>query len=180
MTTVPARADVPIESTWNHESVFRSFDAWREEYQATVAAVGGIAPFQGTLAQSPERLVEWFDLHAAIARRVWTLYMYPVMWQACDGNNEEIKGMVGQAQGLAGQFSVSSRLCRTRAAGDGRAEASWLARARRAQNVSASHRRSAAQEEARALSRGRSRLGTAKRSVKPHREHPQRRSTTWT
>jgi len=107
MTTVPARADVPIESTWNHESVFPSFDAWREEYQATVAAVGGIAPFQGTLAQSPERLAEWFDSHSAIARRVWTLYMYPVMWQACDGNNEEIKGMVGQAQGLAGQFSAA-------------------------------------------------------------------------
>ena len=33
--------------------------------------------------------------------------MYPVMWQACDGNNEEIKGMVGQAQGLAGQFSAA-------------------------------------------------------------------------
>ena len=30
--------------------------------------------------------------------------MYPVMWQACDGNNEAVKGMVGQAQGLAGQF----------------------------------------------------------------------------
>ena len=33
--------------------------------------------------------------------------MYPVMWQACDGNNEAIKGMVGQAQGLAGQFSAA-------------------------------------------------------------------------
>ena len=107
MTTVPARADVPIESTWNHESVFPSFDAWRDEYQAAIAAVEEIAPFQGTLAQSPARLAEWFDRQAAIARRVWTLYMYPVMWQACDGHNEEIKGMVGQAQGLAGQFTAA-------------------------------------------------------------------------
>ena len=107
MPTVPARADVPIESTWNHESVFPSFDAWREEYQAAVAAMSEIEPYQGTLAQSPQRLAEWFDLHATIARRVWTLFMYPVMWQACDGNNEAIKGMVGQAQGLAGQFSAA-------------------------------------------------------------------------
>ncbi len=107
MPTVPARADVPIESTWNHESVFPSFDAWREEYQAAVAAVSEIEPYQGTLAQSPQRLAEWFDLQQAIARRVWTLFMYPVMWQACDGNNEAIKGMVGQAQGLAGQFSAA-------------------------------------------------------------------------
>ncbi len=107
MPTVPARADVPVESTWNHESVFPSFDAWREEYQAAVAAVSEIEPYQGTLAQSPERLAEWFDVHSALARRVWTLFMYPVMWQACDGNNEEIKGMVGQAQGLAGQFTAA-------------------------------------------------------------------------
>ena len=32
MPTVPERAEVPSESTWNHESVFSSFDAWREEY----------------------------------------------------------------------------------------------------------------------------------------------------
>lgn len=107
MPTVPARAEVPIESTWNHESVFPSFDAWRDEYQDAVAALGDIAPFQGTLAQSPARLAEWFDVQSTLARRVWTLYMYPVMWQACDGNNEAIKGMVGQAQGLAGQFMAA-------------------------------------------------------------------------
>ena len=57
MTSVPARAEVPIESTWNHESVFPSFDAWREEYQATIAAVGDIAAYQDTLSQSPARLM---------------------------------------------------------------------------------------------------------------------------
>jgi len=104
MTAVPAREEVPIESTWNHESVFPSFDDWREEYQTTLAQMPEIDSFKGTLAQSPERLAEWFDFHQSLARRVWTLYMYPVMWQACDGNNEEIKGMVGQAQGLVGEF----------------------------------------------------------------------------
>ena len=108
MTTVPTRSDVPVESTWNHESVFPSFTAWREEYQAASDALGEIAEFKGTLAQSPERLAEWFDLHATLARRVWKLYMYPVMWQACDGENEEIKGMVGQVQGLAGTFISSA------------------------------------------------------------------------
>ncbi len=107
MTTVPTREEVPIESTWNHESVFPSFDAWRAEYQAAMAKVPEIESYKGTLAQGPARLAQWFDFHQAFARRVWTLFMYPVMWQACDGNNEEIKGMVGQAQGLAGQFMAA-------------------------------------------------------------------------
>ena len=104
MTAVPARADVPVESTWNHESVFASFDAWREEYSATTEALADIAQYRGTLSQGADRLVAWCDFYQALARRIWTLYMYPVMWQACDGHNEEIKGMVGQAQGIAGQF----------------------------------------------------------------------------
>ena len=108
MPTVPTRDQVPTESTWNHESVFPSFDAWREEYQAAMAKLPEIDNFKGTLAQSPERLAEWFDFHQALARRVWTLFMYPVMWQACDGNNEANKGMVGQAQGLAGQFMAGA------------------------------------------------------------------------
>ena len=108
MTTVPARADVPLESTWNHERVFPSFAAWRDEYDETSAALADIAEFNGTLSQNPARLAEWFDLYAALARRVWKIYMYPVMWQACDGNNEAIKGMVGQAQGLAGQFMADA------------------------------------------------------------------------
>ncbi len=104
MTTVPARSEVPIEATWNHESVFPSFAAWRAEYQAVVTLIGDIEPFKGSLSESPARLAQWLDFNAALARRVWTLYMYPVMWQACDGKREEIKGMVGQAQGLAGQY----------------------------------------------------------------------------
>ena len=104
MTTVPARADVPTESTWNHESVFPTFEAWRAEYQAAAAALSDIEAFQGSLAQGAQRLAQWLDFQQALARRVWTLYMYTAMWNACDGNNEAIKGMLGQAQGLAGQF----------------------------------------------------------------------------
>ena len=47
MTTVPERSEVPIESTWNHESVFPSFDAWREEYRAVVAALPDIDAYKG-------------------------------------------------------------------------------------------------------------------------------------
>ena len=108
MSTVPTREEVPVESTWNHESVFPSFEAWREEYQAALAAVPEIESYKGTLSQSPEQLAEWFEFHASTFRRIYTLFMYPVMWQACDGNNEEIKGMVGQAQGLVGQFMAGA------------------------------------------------------------------------
>lgn len=128
MTTLPTRDQVPTEATWNHESVFPSFAAWREEYQATMAKLPEIEGYKGTLAQSPERLAEWFDFQQALARRVWMLYMYPVMWSACDGNNEEIKGMVGQAQGLGGQFMAGVAFAEPELlAMDGELLRAWLA-----------------------------------------------------
>ena len=108
MSTVPAREEVAIESTWDHESVFPSFDAWREAYQAAAATVKDIEHYKGTLSDSPARLAEWFEFASRLARRVWKVYMYPALWQACDGNNEAVKGMVGQAQGLAGQYMAAA------------------------------------------------------------------------
>ena len=108
MTSVPSRQEVPIESTWDHESVFPSFEAWREEYQATAAALKDIESYKGTLSDSPARLAEWFEFSSGLARRVWKVYMYPVLWQECDGHHEAIKGMVGQAQGLAGQYMAAA------------------------------------------------------------------------
>ena len=108
MSTVPAREEVAIESTWDHESVFPSFDAWREAYQAAAATVKDIEHYKGTLSDSPARLAEWFGFASSIGRRVWKVYMYPALWQACDGNNETVKGMVGQAQGLAGQYMAAA------------------------------------------------------------------------
>lgn len=108
MSTVPTRQDVPIESTWDHESVFPSFEAWREEYQATAAALNGIEAYKGTLSDNAARLAEWFEFSSGLARRVWKVYMYPALWQECDGHHEAIKGMVGQAQGLVGQYMAAA------------------------------------------------------------------------
>ena len=108
MSTVPTRQDVPIESTWDHESVFPSFEAWREEHQATAAALKDIESYKGTLSDSAARLAEWFEFSSGLARRVWKVYMYPALWQECDGHHEAIKGMVGQAQGLVGQYMAAA------------------------------------------------------------------------
>ena len=108
MTSVPSRQEVPVESTWDHESVFPSFDAWREEYQAAIAALKDIESYKDTLSMGPARLAEWFEFSSSLARRVWKVYMYPALWQECDGNHEAIKGMVGQAQGLVGQYMAAA------------------------------------------------------------------------
>ncbi len=104
MSTIPARQEIPIEQTWDHKSVFESFDTWREEYNAVSAKLEEIDSYKGTLSQNPEQLLAWFNFYSTLARRVFTVYMYPALWIECDNNNEDIKGMAGQAQGLIGKF----------------------------------------------------------------------------
>jgi oligoendopeptidase F len=103
MSTVPERQDIPVNQTWDHESVFPSFEAWQEEYQAVSETLSQIDAYKGTLSQSPQQLLSWFEFNATMTRRIWKVFMYPSMWIECDGNNESIKGMAGQAQGLVGQ-----------------------------------------------------------------------------
>lgn len=104
MTHVPTRQEIPVEQTWNDQSVFESFDAWQAEYDAVGEKLGEIDGYKGTLSQSPQRLAQWLDTYATLFRRVTRLYMYPTLWLECDNTNEKIKGMAGQAQGLFGQF----------------------------------------------------------------------------
>ena len=107
MSAVPARSEVATDSTWNHESVFATFDAWRAEYRSVAAAISQLDRFRGTLGDSPSQLAAWFAAWSDVSRRVWKVYAYPMMWQACDGNYEEIKGMLGQAQGMYGQYMAA-------------------------------------------------------------------------
>ena len=99
----PDRKDVPIEQTWDDKSVFADFDAWRAEYNAVNAELDKLDGFRGTLSDSPERLVEWFEFFSTVARRGFKVFMYPSLWIECDGTNEEIMGMAGQAQGMLGK-----------------------------------------------------------------------------
>lgn len=111
-TSVPERRDIPKEQTWNSESVFETFDAWRTEYQAVLAELPKIEPYNGEISKSPEKLAEWMTFSSQLAQRVNKLYFYPNMWLSCDSDNEEVKGLSGQAMSLAGQFAAKSAFFR--------------------------------------------------------------------
>ncbi len=105
-TAPPDRKDIPIEQTWDDKSVFADFDAWRAEYDAISTELDKINAFKGTLSNGPERLKEWFDFYSTMMRRTLKVAMYPSLWIECDGTNETIMGMAGQAHGLVGQVSA--------------------------------------------------------------------------
>ena len=67
---IPARSEVPEESTWNLRDVFESDEAWRAEYEAFKAVPEQIEAFRGRLGESAETLLEWFRLNDALSVRL--------------------------------------------------------------------------------------------------------------
>ena len=108
MTEVPARQDVPQQDKWNAESVFADHAEWQAEYSATMDSIPKLEQFKGTLGDSPDTLVDWFETSSAIRRRVMKLYFYAMMESQCDSLNTKIKGLVGQSQGLFGKFAQAT------------------------------------------------------------------------
>jgi len=107
-TKIADRKDIAKEQTWNAESVFESFDAWRTEYKAVLAMLPDVDAYSGRLSSSPDTLAEWIDFSSGISRRIQKLYFYPNMWLSCDSGNEEVKGLLGQASSLYGQYAAKS------------------------------------------------------------------------
>lgn len=107
MTTLK-RAEVPKEQTWNRESVFASWDEYQAEYDAIAAKIPALAEYNGRLSESPDTLVEYFDLFYPLRRRIGRLSVFIGLATAVDTSDTVAKSQAGQLQTLSGQMATSS------------------------------------------------------------------------
>jgi oligoendopeptidase F len=102
-TTVPLRKEIPVEHTWNRESVFATPADWEKERNAVLALLPQLSAFQGRLAEGAPTLLKAALLREEILRRAAVVLMYAQMHQAVDSADQEAAAMVGQAQNMIGQ-----------------------------------------------------------------------------
>jgi oligoendopeptidase F len=105
---VPPRSEIPSEHKWNAESVFPSREAWAEELKTVTEQVPSLASFQGKLSESASKLADWFEASEKIFRRVFTLFIYARMHQACETTDQGAISMVGQGGSLFSQYSATT------------------------------------------------------------------------
>lgn len=106
--TILKRADVPKEQTWNRESVFATWDEFQAEYDSIAEKVPELTQFKGQLAESPEKLLEYFDLSFSLRRRLGRLYNYVGLATAVDTSDDIAKSQSGQVMSLFGQMAALS------------------------------------------------------------------------
>ncbi|HRJ41388.1 MAG: oligoendopeptidase F [Caldilineaceae bacterium] len=110
MTQQPTllRKDAPLESTWDVDSVFPSWDGWQSEFEALKADLPALTAFAGRLAEGPAKVATWLEAYSAYRRRALRLQLYPYMHTVVDTNDVTAKGKLGQASGLMAQFGAAT------------------------------------------------------------------------
>ena len=77
--TIPRRDQIPVEHTWNAESVFASVDDWEAEFARVEAQIPGLARFRGRLGDGAAILTQWLAAADTLSTDLGKLQTYAVM-----------------------------------------------------------------------------------------------------
>ena len=110
--TLPRRDEVPEADKWAVESLFPSEEAFNAAFVAADAAIGGLAPFQGTLGQSGAQLLAGLEAADKTAVAVSWVGVYASMQFAGDTTNPANMARFDRAQGLYARLGAATAFYR--------------------------------------------------------------------
>lgn len=102
-TTLPTRAEIDKQYTWNAESVYPTRADWEKDAQSIVESLPTLAGFKGRLHESASVLADFMDAADTLMRTLGKVYVYASMSSAVDTTDMQAMSMQGQAGGLYGQ-----------------------------------------------------------------------------
>lgn len=97
---VLARSEVPIEYTWDVQSVFPSDEVWEEEIKKITVQLPQIEAFRGRLGESPKVLADWFNRVEQIGRSLGKITVYAGMHHHVDTTDQAAAAKNDRARGL--------------------------------------------------------------------------------
>jgi len=99
-STVPLRKDIPVEHTWDAESIFANDAAWTAEFEAVSKDLPSLAKFSGHLGDSPATLAEWFAESEAIRIRAGKVTLYASLRYSVDTTDQTAIALNDRGRGL--------------------------------------------------------------------------------
>src|ERR1700761_9173779 len=82
-----ARADVPVDMTWDLRELFADEAAWEAEYAALDAALAEVAPFRGRLGEAAATLARCLDTVEQLQARLMRVSTFAYLRNAQDGTD---------------------------------------------------------------------------------------------
>jgi oligoendopeptidase F len=98
--TLPRRAELPREQTWNLESLFASEADWNAALEAASTSANQLEPFMGKLGSSAAVLRQALETRDQLLLNASKVSMYASLNAATDGGNANFSSMLSQARGV--------------------------------------------------------------------------------
>ena len=102
-----ARADVPVDMTWDLSDLFVSEAAWEGEFAALDAALDDVAPFRGRLGDSAATLARCLDAVEGLQARLMRVSTFAYLRNAQDGTNPGHQAASARVSALAARLGAS-------------------------------------------------------------------------
>ena len=102
-TTLRERSEIPIEFTWNAESVYPDRQAWDAEAEALVSDLAQFEGYHGRLGEGPPVLLEVFGAIEDTLGRALRLFAYSYVNLSVDSLDPQAAEMLGRAQDVVGK-----------------------------------------------------------------------------
>ncbi len=97
MQTMKKRSDIPVEYTWNLESIFSANEDWERDFQALQRRLPRLETLAGSLAQSGQALLKVLQMRDELYKELERLYAYASMRKDEDTTNSTYQGMADRA-----------------------------------------------------------------------------------
>jgi oligoendopeptidase F len=106
--SLPARSEIPVENTWDLESIFSTDDAWEEQFAAVSQQLPALSALEGTLGQSGSALAQALQLRDRVGEVLGRLMVYAIMRFHEDTTRASYQALADRVTALAAEFSAAT------------------------------------------------------------------------
>jgi len=106
-TTLRARAEIPVEHTWDVESVFPSDAEFAAELAGVQATLSELERYRGRLGDGPEVLARFLEASERVSRTLDRIGVYATMRSAVDASDEAASALSDQARSVGSKTQAA-------------------------------------------------------------------------
>ncbi|MEA3350757.1 MAG: oligoendopeptidase F [Chloroflexota bacterium] len=97
---LPLRSDIPVQETWNLESIFPTVGEWQNAYEEAKSLLPEMQKFQNRLSESPQTLFDCFKAVEKLLTLAMKVYVYAGLALSVDLENQDSASRAGQGASL--------------------------------------------------------------------------------
>ena len=106
-TSLPPRSAIPIEETWNLNSIFASINDWEAALKTVESKLPEMKKYQGKLGESAQTLLDYLKLAEEINILAFKVMVYGGLDQSTDVTNQDAAARAGQGRSLVTKVSTA-------------------------------------------------------------------------